>query len=290
MTLIETILSVGFVAQALRVTVPYALAALGGTLAERAGVVSLALEGMLLFGAFTATLGSALGGPALGALCGIVGGLLVAAVYELIVVRWRADQVVCAIAINLLVLGLTRTLLVLVWGSASSSPRVPGLGSTGTWAFVAAAAVLALALSELVRRTPWGLRLRAAGERPDALASLGVDVERVRWGAVLASGALAGLGGAWLALDVGGFSDAMSSGRGYIALAAVVSGKWRPLGATAACLLFGVAGALELNLQAEATSLPRELVQMLPYVVTLIAVSSVARGARAPSALGQPLG
>jgi simple sugar transport system permease protein len=289
------VITLAFLAQGLRISVPYVLAALGGTVSERAGVINLALEGMLLVGAFSATVGSDLGGPAVGALAGMAGGVLLAAVYALAVIRFRADQIVAGVAINLLALGLTRYLLKLVYESASNSRDVPGFDGAGllSWSnvFLVGAALLAVGVHVWIYRTRGGLRLRSVGEHPDAADSLGVRVARVRAGAVLASGVFAGLGGAWLALDNQGFVDRMSGGRGYIALAAMIFGRWTPLGATAACLLFGFAEALQLNLQATATTIPREVVQILPYVLTMIALAGVfvgRRGARAPAALGRP--
>lgn len=290
MSALESLLTLAFLAQVLRISVPYVLAALGGTFSERAGVVNLALEGMLLVGAFTAAVGAHEAGVAAGALAGVAGGLGTAALYALCVVRFRADQVVAGVAINLLALGATRYGLKLVFHSASSSPTVPGFG--GTWlasGFVTFVALLIVVAHVVMMRTAAGLRVRAVGEHPAAADSLGVGVARVRWAAVLASGVLAGLGGAWLALDNHGFTDRMSGGRGYIALAAMIFGNWRPLAATAACLLFGLADAVQVNLQAErSTGLPRELVQILPYVLTMVCLAGVIGRSRAPAALGTP--
>ncbi len=277
-----------FIAQMLRISTPYALAALGGSLSERAGVVNLGLEGMLLAGAFAATCGSHVAGVGAGALAGALGGLLVAAVYALAVLRARADQVVAGVALNLLVLGVTRYLLKLVFHSASNSPTVPGFGSTSTGLYVAATGLAVIAVQVWVSRTPGGLRLRAVGEHPEAAHALGVSVVRARLGAILASGVLAGLGGAWLALDNHGFVDRMSGGRGYIAVAAVILGRWTPVGAAGACLLFGAADAAQLQLQTRVTFLPRELVQILPYAVTLFVLAGLVGRARPPSALGRP--
>ena len=287
----ERLVTIAFLLQALRISVPYVLAALGGTISERAGVVNLALEGMLLAGAFAATVGSDQGGVAVGAAAGLCGGLAMAAIYGVAVLRFRADQIVAGVAVNLLALGATRYLLKLVFHSASSSPTVPGLGgSLAADVFLGATAVAALAAHLVFGRTAYGLRLRAVGEHPAAADSLGVDVLGIRWSAVLASGALAGLGGAWLALSLGGFTDRMSGGRGYIALAAVIFGKWTPLGATAACLLFGLADAVQLNLQTRATLVPRDFVQLLPYVLTMAALAGAIGRARAPAALGRAWG
>lgn len=286
----EGILTFAFLAQVLRITVPYALAAVGGTLSERAGVIALALEGMLLGGAFTTTIvAHASGSVALGALAGIVGGALVAAIYGLVVLRFAADQVVASVATNLLLLGLTPFLSGLAFGSSASSPPIPGLGPEVLleplfWVALG----LIVAVAWMLQRTAFGLRLRAVGDHPDAAESVGIPVMRVRWIAVLASGGFAGLGGAWLALSAAGFTDEMSGGRGYIALAAVIMGKWRPAAAAFACLFFGFAEALQLNLQTAGGGVPRELVQMLPYVLTIVALTGFIGRSRAPNALGRP--
>jgi simple sugar transport system permease protein len=280
-------LTLAFVLQGLRISVPYLLAALGGLVSERSGVVGLGLEGMLLAGALGAALGAADGGPWLGLAGGLVAGLIVGAVLALVVVRGRADNVVAGVAVNLLVVGVSGYVLQLRWGSASSSPTLPGFGDAGAELFMAAVVLVVLGLHVFIRRTPTGLRLRAAGENPAAADSLGVTVSRVRFGAVVASGALAGLGGAWLALDNRGFVDQMSGGRGYIALAALIFGRWRPIPVALACVFFGFASALQLNLQGTG-GLPRELLQMLPYVLTLVALTGIIGRSRPPAGLGLP--
>jgi ABC-type uncharacterized transport system permease subunit len=286
---VNELFTLAFVAQVLRISVPYVLAALGGTLSERAGVVHLALEGVLLGSALTATLGAQAGGIPLGILAGVAGGLAVGALYALVVLRFRADQIVAGVAVNLLALGLSRFVLKLVWGSASSSPTVPGFGHGHTDAiFMLFVLALVVGLHVLVTRTAFGLRVRATGEHPEAVDSLGVEVLRVRWLAQLGAGALAGLGGAWLALDNHGFVDRMSGGRGYIALAAMIFGRWKPLTVALACLLFGFTDALQLNLQGHETGIPRELLQMLPYLLTIVTLAGVIGRSRAPRALGRP--
>jgi len=279
-----------FLFQGLRISAPYVLCALGGAVGERAGVIQLGLEGMLLLGAFFATVGAEYGGVLGGIAAGAVGGIALAGIYGLAVLRGRADQVVASVAINLLALGFTRYLLKLLYQSASNSPRVPGFDSSvETGLFLAATALIAVGVQVWLSRTPGGLHLRAVGEHPEAAHSLGARVVIIRAEAVLVSGLFAGLGGAWLALDNHGFVDRMSGGRGYIALAAVIFGRWSPLGAAGACLLFGFADALQLRLQTSGP-FPRELVQILPYVLTIIAVAGVVGRSRAPAALGRPWG
>ena len=307
-------MSLAFVAQVLRISVPYLLAALGGIGSERSGVINIALEGMLLAGAFGATVGGLGvagigGGAATGILVGVAAGVALAALYGLAVIRWRADQIVSGVAATLLASGATRFFLKLFFGSTSNSPRLPGLpppawaasstnaaltflGQTVGSPLVLATAALLVATHVGLFRTRLGLRLRAAGEHPEAAESLGVRVVPLRWRGVLASGALAGLGGVWLAYDQHGFVANMSAGRGFIALAAMIVGGWNPLGAAAACLLFGSAEALELRLQGSllaAGSSGAGLIQSLPYVITIVALALRSRGRAAPRSLGKPL-
>lgn len=277
-----------FLSSWLRIAMPYVLAALAGTLAERAGVVNLALEGLLTAGALVATLVSAKAGVFGGVMGGVVGGIAMAGLLGLVVLRFRADQIVAGVAINLLVAGLARYVLKLVWEQAASSPRVPGFESVaGMVVFGIVVVGLVALLHTIYTRTVLGLRWNAVGERPDAVAALGVDVLRLRWIAVLGSGALAGLGGAWLALDAHGYTAGMTGGRGYIAIAAMILGRWRPLGAALACLFFALVEAWSVSVQST-SFLPRELVQQMPYLVTLATLAGLLGRARAPAALGRP--
>ena len=278
-----------FVEQALRISVPYALAALGGAISERAGVVALGLEGMLLGGAFTTTLAvHASGSTTLGVLAALCGGVVIASLYGVVALRFAADQVVTSVGVNLLVLGLTPFLLGLAFGSSASSPAIAGLGSEVLseplfWVVVG----LVVGAWWGLGHTRFGLRLRAVGDHPDAAESVGVPVMRVRWMATLICGAMAGLGGGWLALSAAGFTDEMSGGRGYIALAAVIMGKWRPVAAVLACVFFGCVEAWQVRQQATG-GLPREVLQMLPYLLTIVALSGFIGRSRAPESLGRP--
>jgi general nucleoside transport system permease protein len=277
---------VSFLLQVLRITVPYALAALGGALSERAGVVNIALEGTLLAGAFGAAVGSFYtGSPLCGLGCGVLCGMALQLLHALATVHKRADQIVSGLAANLLALGVTRFFLKMLFDSMANSPRIPAWDSSAPLLVLTFA--LALGVQALLAATRFGLRIRACGEHPEAAASLGVPVARVRTVAVVLAGALAGLGGVWLAFDQHKFGDNMSGGRGYVALAAMIFGRWRPLPAVLACLLFGFAEAAQIGLQASRLGLPNQLVQMLPYVLTIVAL--VVRGGRAlaPASLGK---
>jgi ABC-type uncharacterized transport system permease subunit len=289
--------ALAFLAQTLRIAVPYLFAAAGGVLAERAGIISLTLEGFMLGGAFSAMLGSYYSGdPWIGVLCGIAGGVALGMLHALSTIRFKADQVVSGIAINLLAVGLTRYFLKLIFGSSSNSPRVAGFSAgTNTTSMVAGllhnplipmGLLIIPAVSWLLYRTPFGLRVRAVGEHPEAANTLGVSVKRVRYAAVALSGALAALGGAYLSLDQHQFTDGMSAGRGFIALAAIIFGRWDPVRAGVACLFFAAAETLQIQLQGM-QAIPSQFVQMIPYVLTIIALVGVVGRAVPPAALGR---
>ncbi|MGQ0646374.1 MAG: ABC transporter permease [Gemmatimonadaceae bacterium] len=292
-----------FLVQTLRIATPYLYAASGGVLSERAGIIALTLEGWMLTGAFCAALGSFYSGsPWIGLLTGVAGGILAAAIHALASIRYRADQVVTGIAINLLAVGITRFFLRLAFDSSSNSPRVPGFDwfTSGTERSSGPASLLASLANPLVLialvslpavwwilyRTPFGLRLRAVGEKPEAAASVGVSVTRIRWIAVLMAGAFAGMGGAYLSLEQHQFTDGMTAGRGFIALAAVIFGSWEPRRVAVACLLFAAAETLQIRLQG-LQLLPSQFVEMIPYVLTIVAVAGMVGRSRQPSALGR---
>lgn len=282
-----------FLSQTLRIAMPYLFASAGGVVSERAGLIALTLEGYMLMAAFGAAVGSYFGGPWVGVLAGVAAGTAAALLYGLCCIRYRANQVVVGIAINLLAIGLTRFFLRLAFDSSSNSPRVDGFTETGT-GFGALAqnplvwlGVLALpAVWWMLYRTPFGLRLRAVGEHPAAALSVGVRVARIRWSAVAISGAIAGLGGVYLALDQHQFTDSMTAGRGFIALAATIFGRWEPKLVAIACVLFAAAETLQIQLQG-AQLVPSQFVEMIPYLLTIIALAGVVARAVPPAALGK---
>ncbi len=291
------------VAQALAASVldfapPLALAALGGVLSERAGIAAIGLEGMMRVGAFAAAWAAfATGSAAAGLAAGVAAGVVLAAVHAWLSIRWRADQVVSGIALNLVALGLVTYLLQVLFGSVATAPPqgLPPLprwlGRTPlTWIALAAPVATAAWLAQ----TRGGLRLTAVGEHPRAAASLGVAVSRIRAGAVLAGGALAGLGGAALPLAIlHRFDDKMPSGLGFMALAAVVFGKWTPLGALGAALFFALAGAAADALR---SSLPpataawhlEGVLLAAPYLLALAVLGGLVGRAAPPAANGVP--
>lgn len=285
-----------FLAQTLRIAIPYLFAASGGVISERSGLIGLGLEGYMLGGAFCGAAASYYSGsPWIGLLGAIAGGAALALLYAVTAIRFRADQVVLGVAINLLVTGATRFFLRLAFHSSANSPRVPGFGveQSGTgfvslignpliWLGILAIAVMAW----LLYRTPFGLRVRAAGEHPTAALSVGVPVHRVRYMAAALSGVLAGLGGAYLALDQHQFSADMTAGRGFIALAATIFGRWDPFRAALACLFFAAAETLQIQLQGS-QAIPSQFVEMIPYALTIVALAGVVGRAVAPAALGR---
>jgi simple sugar transport system permease protein len=274
-----------------RITVPYLLAALGGAICERSGIVDLALEAKLLIGAFAAAIiGYETGSIALAILGAAAAGAAVGAVHALWAIHLRADQIVTGIALNMAAYGLTRFLLQVWYGQGANSPGFDGIGSA-VWSspLVWLALVLTAGAIVLVERTPFGLRVRAAGERPDATAAAGVSVSKTRLAAVLVGSSIAGVGGAQLSLAVNGFVSEMSSGRGYVALAAVIMGGWRPAWVALVCLGFGAAEAVQARMQAADTGLPPELVRLFPYILALVLLATVRSRSRTPSALGQGL-
>jgi simple sugar transport system permease protein len=267
---------------------PLIFAALGGVLSERSGVVNIGLEGIMIGGAFAAVcVSGATGSPLLGALAGIVAGAALAALLAFVSTRLAFDQIVAGTGLNIVALGGAAFGLVLVFGQPGASREVPAFGQTGEAVLTVIALILAGALSLFLTRTPWGLRIRACGENPRAAAAAGIDPLRTRFWSVVAGGAIASLGGVYLSLaELDLYSDGMTAGRGFIALAAVIFGRWTPFGATGAALFFGFFSALQYTLQR--AGIPSELMQALPYLAALVALAGLAGRVRAPAADGIP--
>ena len=289
-------LVLAFLAQTFRIAIPYLFASAGGVISERVGLIALTLEGYMLGGAFCAVVATeATGSPWIGVLAGMAGGALLALLYAVSSVRFKANQVIIGVALNLLVIGLTRFFLRLLFDSSSNSPRVEGFVVEQSGSGFAALAqnplvwlgVLAvLAMGWMLYRTVFGLRIRAVGEHPQAAESVGIRVDRVRYLAAALSGAVAALGGVYLALDQHQFTDGMTAGRGFIALAAVIFGRWDPKRVALACLLFAAAETFQIHLQGSQV-IPSQFVEMIPYVLTIVALATVVGRASAPAALGK---
>jgi general nucleoside transport system permease protein len=293
------------IAAMLRFATPLIFGAMGGILSERSGVINIGLEGMMLMGAFFGIFGAdVLGSWFLGIVVGVAAGAVMGLVHAFVSIHLRADQVVSGTAINILALGITGYVFIYHYGDQGTPgevPRVPGLTiplvedipfvgeAIGRMSWLTAAAlVLVPVLTLYLFRTRGGLRMRAVGEKPRAADTVGLPVIRTRYLAVIASGALAALGGVYLSIALlGSFSQNMTAGRGFIALAAVIFGSWRPWGALAGALLFGFSSALAQRLPAfsESTAV---LFQALPYVLTLVVVAGVIGRSRPPAAIGVP--
>ena len=284
----------------IRTATPLIFAALGGLFSERAGVINIALEGLMLAGAFTAAVVTyELQNPYIGFLSGLVAGAALAFVYAVAVIKFEADQVVTGFAVSLLMIGLPAVISAALYDSAGSTEQIakeyllPDLYNR-----LSIASILAFLLVPIcwyvVYKTPFGLRLRAAGENPAAADAAGVNVIRLRYTAVVISGVLAAAGGAYLSIGQSSlFTRAMTAGRGYIALAALILAKWKPVPVLFACLFFGLTEALSIQIQGviklpSGEDIPVQFIQMIPYVLTIIVLAGFIGLSRAPKALGIP--
>ena len=294
-----------FLEAGVRLGVPLALAALGETVTERSGVINIGLEGSIIAGAFGAAEGALAWGASGGLAVALVAGALAAAVFAFFALGLGADQIITGAAVTMGGLGLTAAAYEARFGATGTALTLPTLEPlrvpllaevpiVGRALFAQpptayAAILLAAALWWTVHRTAWGLELRALGEEPGAAEAAGVHVVRARVLATIFGGALGGIAGAHLALaHTGTFAEGMSAGRGFIALAVVVLGRWNPLGVLLAALLFGAASALQFTLQALDVGLPYQLFLALPYLLTLLVLAGWGSRTRAPAALGRP--
>jgi len=275
-------------ASAVRQSTPLLLAALGGLYSERSGVINIGLEGLMLAGAFTAaSVTHYSANPWIGLAAAIVAGVLVALVHGVACIRFKADQVVSGTAINILFLGVPALLSGALFESTGATPQLPQ-GQLIPLAPIVLAFALVPVTWYVLNRTPFGLRLRAVGENPEAADTAGVDVARVRFAAVMLSGALAAIAGAYLSIGQSSlFARNMTAGRGFIALAALIFGKWRPVQTMLACLLFGFADALSIQMQG-VSQVPVQFIQIVPYVLTIVVLAGFIGHSRAPRALGVP--
>jgi ABC-type uncharacterized transport system permease subunit len=273
----------------IRLATPLLLAAQGGLLSERSGVINIALEGLMLAGAFTsAVVTYYAGSPWMGLLAGIGAGVFVAAIHAVACIKFDSNQVVTGTAINILMFGVPTLLSGALFGTTGSTPQVPREDLI-PYAPIVIAFVLVPVLWYVLYRTPFGLRLRAAGEKPEAADTAGISVARIRYTSVLLSGALAAIGGAYLSIGQSSlFTRNMTAGRGFIALAALIFGKWRPVQTMLACLLFGFAEAAAIQMQGVVRYVRVEYIQIIPYVLTIIVLAGFIGASRAPRALGQP--
>ena len=285
----RSILSLGIIYSTIRLATPLVLAAFGGLFSERSGVINIALEGMMLAGAFTsATVTYYTGNPWLGLAAGVGAGVFLASIHAVACIDLEADQVVTGTAINILMLGVPTLIGGALFESTASTPQIPQSNLIPN-APILIAFVLVPIVWYLLYRTPFGLRLRAVGENPEAADTAGISVRRVRYTGVLVSGALAAIAGAYLSIGQASlFTRNMTAGRGYIALAALIFGKWRPVQTMLACLLFGFADAASIQMQGVTPYVRVEYIQIIPYVLTMVVLAGFIGASRAPKALGLP--
>jgi simple sugar transport system permease protein len=285
----EDILKLSILYSTVRMATPLLLAALGGLFSERSGVINIALEGLMLAGAFTsAVVTYYAGNPWIGLLAGIGAGIFISVIHAVACIQFDSDQVVTGTAINILMFGIPTLLSGALFGTTGSTPQIPRADLLPN-APVVIAFLLVPFVWYVLYRTPFGLRLRAAGENPEAADTAGVSVSRIRYSGVLLSGALAAIGGAYLSIGQSSlFTRNMTAGRGFIALAALIFGKWRPVQTMLACLLFGFAEAVAIQMQGVIPHVRVEYIQIIPYVLTMIVLAGFIGASRAPRALGRP--
>lgn len=295
-----SVINVGLFAAALRMATPIAYASLGAIFSERVGIINIGLEGMMLTSAFMGVAASYYtGNPWLGVLAAMLVGGLLGFFHAILTVKFFGNQIVSGTGINIFAMGFTAYMSQVIWGSRGASSSVPGLEAVsipllndipiigkiiGTHTPLVYVMVLTTVLSYVVLfRTPWGLRIRAVGEHPAAAETAGIDVPRMKYLCVTVSGVLAGLGGAFLSLGhLKLFAWGMTGGRGFIAMAAMIFGKWMPFGALGASLLFGLADALQMRLQALGL-LPPQIILTIPYILTVAVLAGVVGRATPPS-------
>ena len=290
------LLTISLIWSTIRLSTPLILAALGGLFSERAGVINIALEGMMLAGAFTAAAVTyATGSPWIGLFAAVGAGVAVALIHAVACVRYAADQVVVGTAINILMIGLPAFLSGALFLSSGSTPQLPIEQLIPLAPIVMAFTFVPLTWYVLYH-TPFGLRLRAVGENPEAADAAGIDVAKIRYSGVLLSGALAAMGGAYLSIGQSSlFTRNMTSGRGFIALAALIFGKWRPAQTLVACLFFGFTEAVTIQMQGvvklpSGEDIPVQFIQMVPYVLTMVILAGFIGTSRPPRALGRAYG
>ena len=293
-----------FLTATIRMSTPIVLAGLAATVGERSGVLNIGLEGMMLIGACSGAVCSFVSGNAyVGLLGAILVGVIVGYIFSIFTVRFHGNQAVVSVALNILAVGLTTLVSTLVWQNRGASAWLPSvsdleiplihkipfvgdiIGRLSPVIYLTL--VLVLVLRWALFRTKWGLRLCAVGENPQAAQTVGLNVYRIRTMAMIISGALCGLAGAYLSIDqLNVFTKNMSAGRGYLAYAANIFGQWNPLGVYASGMIFGAMEALQMRVQS--IGIPSQLAQMIPYLVTILAVTFNTKKAAGPAAVGDP--
>ncbi len=299
--MIESILSLTFLAQVLRMFTPYYLGASAANFSERGGVINIAIEGFMIISAFSyAFFTLSFGNPFLSLILSVIVSLLFSLLYAFLTIKLKINQIVTGVGFNLLMAGTAKFLMMLVYQSSSNTPnfqQIPGLpfvsdipviGKVAGDYIIISGFALVFISQYVLFRTRLGLRLRSVGENPEAAETLGVKVRLYKMYGVLVCGALSALGGIWLASNQSSFSDGMIAGRGYIAIAAMIIGKWRPVNIFFACLMFAFFEGLEITLQISGSFLPSQIIQMLPYLITILVLIGFIGKTKPPAADGIP--
>jgi simple sugar transport system permease protein len=287
MNLFDLIVSIG--SATLRMSSPLIFAAAGGICSERCGVINIALEGKMLAGAFTAAAVTYYThSPIIGFLSGGLAGMFLAAIYAFFVINLRSNQIVTGMAMTILAAGVVPFISQIIFQNTGSTPEIPASDRFGMFP-IFFSWVCVFLLTTLFKYSPYGLWHKFAGEHPDALSTSGIDVIYIRWSGVLLSGFLAGLGGATLSICLSSnYTRNMTAGRGYMALAALIVGGWRPMAALFACFAFGLFDSIGITLQSIHLPISPQLIQIIPYILTIVIVAKFVSGSRAPKALGIP--
>lgn len=301
MEIISSIISLTFLTQVLRMMTPFYLGASGANFSERAGVINISIEGFMNLSAFSFALFSIItNNIALGFISAIAVNLIFSLFFALFTIKLKINQIVTGVGFNLLSAGITKFLLVLIFNSSSNTDRfeglpdlvffefIPFIGSVLSDYLTVFCFILIFLSGFVLFKTKFGLRLRSAGENPWAAESLGISVKKYKLYGVLISGFLSALAGIWLASSQNSYSDGMIAGRGYIALAAMIIGKWKPVNIFFACLMFSAFEALNITLQISGTPIPSQFIQMLPYLITILVLIGFIGKTKPPAADGIP--
>lgn len=301
MEIISSIISFTFLAQVLRLMTPFYLGASAANFSERGGVINISIEGFMNLSAFSFALFSIVtGNVTYGFILSVIINLIFSVLFALFTVKLKINQIVTGVGFNLLIAGVTKFLMVYIFKSSSNTERFEGLPDLNLFQsvpflntifsdYITIFCFILIFLSGFILyKTKFGLRLRSAGENPWAAESLGINVRRYKLYGIMLSGFLSSLGGIWLASSQNSYSDGMIAGRGYIALAAMIIGKWKPVNIFFACLMFSAFEALEITLQVSGTNIPSQFIQMLPYLITVLVLIGFIGKTKPPAADGIP--
>lgn len=299
--MLESIISLTFLMQVLRMFTPYYLGASAANFSERGGVVNIAIEGFMIISAFSyAAITIFTGNPVAGLAGAVFIGIAFSFLYVWFTIKLKINQIVVGVGFNLLMAGLAKFLMLLFFQSSSNTPsfpqvprlpvleNIPLAGVLAGDSIIIFALVLVFISQAVIYKTRFGLRLRSVGENPEAAETLGVKVRLYKLWGVIICGFLSSLGGIWLASNQTSFSDGMIAGRGYIAIAAMIIGKWKPVNIFFACLMFAFFESLEIVLQISGSGIPTQLIQMLPYLITILVIIGLVGKTKPPAADGVP--